>query len=111
MSCLRCGALCNSIDPHKDNDFVHYQTVEALHTSAVSGCRLCKIIYTELESLNVTVDGSASVTVKIKRDLGFEVTVAEGTPGLAEFAPKRKPLVFYVIFQSFKLPSKFLLQG
>lgn len=101
MLCPRCGALCDSVDPHRDNDFVHHGTTKALHTSAVSGCRLCKIVYTELERLNVSIDGSTSLTVQIKRDMGIEVTATEATPASAE------PLVFYVVFQAFKLPRRY----
>jgi hypothetical protein len=109
MLCGRCQALCSSIDPHKDNDFLHHETVEELRTNANSGCLLCKIIHRDLvEKLDGPISISSKVTIKTRRDIGFEASFVDSVPDLSG-GPRNdgKSPVVYVVFESFRLPRKF----
>ncbi len=108
MLCDKCQALCASIDRHQDNDFLHHETVEELRTSAHLGCRLCNIIYREIEeNLDEPVSILSLVAIKTRRDVGIEVSFVDTFPEVARKVQndRRRPII-YVIFSSFRLPSK-----
>ena len=108
MLCVRCQALCSSIDLHQDNDFLHHETVEEIRTSAHFGCRFCNIIHREIEeNLDEPVSISFRVAIKTRRDAGIEVSFVDTIPEITRSPQndRRRPVI-YVIFSSFRLPSE-----
>ena len=108
MLCAKCQELCGLVDPHRDKDFPHHKNVAELCQSAKAGCRLCTIIYTDLEGkADEVVDDSCSVMMKLKKSMGIEVSFVPtalemgGSPRTTGTSP-----VIYVIFQRLELPSK-----
>lgn len=104
MLCVKCQALCSTIDPYQDSDFLHYETINELRTSANLACLLCKIIHEDLEKkLSKPMSLACRLVIKTRRDIGIEVSF-QPTEGLQN--DSKYPVV-YVVFQSFSLPREY----
>lgn len=107
MLCAKCRDLCSLVDPHQDKDVLHYENVEELRRSADSGCRLCRIVHTDLSEKRLEAPNiSYRMTIKTRRNIGIEASFVATVPeaGGGPQTDEKSPVV-YVIFQNPELPS------
>jgi len=107
MLCAKCRDLCAVVDSHRDKDFLHHD-IEEFRQSVNAGCRLCGIINADLEEKRDTVLGmSCRVLIKLRRNIGLEVSFVGPTPGADGEGDQKFPRV-YVNFRSLELPRECL---